>query len=125
MTTLQLTALAPLVFIVSSALPAEAAQAENRFDGSWSVEATGSEGACPGPYRYPIVIRNGQVDDAGGNNVDASGRAEADGDINGTIRQGLAVVSVSGRLAGSAGSGQWTLSGLGSCTGKWTARRVG
>lgn len=85
----------------------------------------GQRGRLPGAVRYPIVIRDGQVDDAGGNNVDASGRAEADGDINGTIRQGLAVVSVSGRLAGSAGSGQWTLSGLGSCTGKWTARRVG
>lgn len=121
----RLKALAPLLLLASGMVAAKAAPAANHFDGSWSVEATGSEGACPGPYHYPIVIRNGRVDDAGGNDVDASGRAEADGDITGTIRQGLAVISVSGRLAGSAGSGQWTLSGLGSCTGRWTARRVG
>lgn len=125
MTTFRLTALAPLLFILSGTAIAEAAQGSNHFDGSWTVEATGSEGNCAGPYHYPIVIRNGQVDDAGGHDVDASGHAEADGDITGTIRSGLAVVLVSGRLQGSAGSGRWTLSGLGSCTGKWTARRVG
>lgn len=125
MTTLRLTALVPLLLVACGGVPADAASTANHFDGSWTVEATGSEGSCPGPYHYPIVIRNGQVDDAGGNDVDASGRAEADGDISGTIRRGLAVVSVSGRLTGSAGSGQWSLSGLGSCTGHWTARRVG
>lgn len=122
MKTIRLAAIAPLMLI---ALATGSAEAAGRFDGSWSVVATGDESSCPGPYNYPIVIRDGQVDDAGGNDVDASGRAGADGGITGTIRRGLAVVTVSGRLKGKAGSGRWTLSGLGSCSGRWTARRTG
>jgi len=121
MKTIRLAALAPLAFIATATLPAEAA---GRFDGAWSVVATSSESSCTGPYNYPIVIRDGQVDDAGSNDVDASGRAGADGGITGTIRKGLAVVTVSGRLKGKAGSGRWTLSGLASCSGRWTARRT-
>ncbi|WP_245524535.1 hypothetical protein [Methylobacterium nonmethylotrophicum] len=105
--------------------PALAAPAASRFDGSWSVVATAETGTCTGPYRYPIVIRDGLVDDAGGNDVDASGRAAADGRITGTIRSGLASVSVTGRLRGSAGSGRWSLAGISPCAGRWTARRNG
>ena len=107
------------------ALAPATAEPANRFDGAWSVVAMAESGTCTGPYRYPIVIRDGNVDDAGGNGVDASGRAGADGRITGTIRQGLANVSVSGRLRGSGGSGRWTLSGLATCSGRWTARRSG
>ncbi|MCJ2019431.1 MULTISPECIES: hypothetical protein [unclassified Methylobacterium] len=100
------------------------ALAAGRFDGAWSVVATTDTGACTGPYQYPIVIRDGTVDDAGGNGVDASGRTTADGRISGTIRKGLASVLVSGRLRGSGGTGRWSLAGLGSCSGRWTARRT-
>ena len=118
------TVLAATLFVGLGLAPAAAGTA-NRFDGAWSVVATADSGTCTGPYRYPIVIRDGAVDDAGGNGVDASGRAGTDGRITGTIRQGLANVSVSGRLRGSGGSGRWTLSGLGTCSGRWTARRAG
>lgn len=124
MTNLRHAALAPALFLALVGVTGEA-NAAGHFDGSWSVEATGSEGSCTGPYRYPIVIRDGKVDDAGSNDVDASGRAQPDGDISGTIRRGLAVVAVSGRLEGSSGSGQWTLTGLGSCSGRWTAHKTG
>ncbi|GJD36019.1 hypothetical protein [Methylobacterium aerolatum] len=109
--------------LLGLAAPAGAAPAANRFDGGWSVTATGETGDCAGPYRYAIVIRDGIVDDAGGSDVDASGRTASDGRITGTIRKGLANVAVSGRLRGSAGTGRWTLTGLGSCSGRWTARR--
>ncbi|MGU3465262.1 hypothetical protein ACLBXO_10455 [Methylobacterium sp. C33D] len=123
MTRLRAALIAPtLILTVCTATGASAA---NRFDGSWSVIATAETGSCTGPYSYPIVIRDGNVDDAGGNGVDASGRAGPDGRIIGTIRKGLASVSVSGRLRGSAGTGRWTLSGLGACAGRWTARRTG
>ncbi|SFV12444.1 hypothetical protein SAMN02799631_05473 [Methylobacterium sp. 174MFSha1.1] len=114
-----------LALLLGPAAPALAAPAANRFDGAWSVVATAETGSCTGPYRYPIVIRDGVVDDAGGNDVDASGRAGADGRITGTIRSGLASVAVSGRLRGSAGSGRWSLAGISPCTGRWTARRTG
>ncbi|MGX7706218.1 hypothetical protein [Methylobacterium sp. Gmos1] len=129
MTPLRRPVLAPALFLAFAlpavALPALAAPAANRFDGAWSVVATAETGSCTGPYRYPIVIRDGIVDDAGGNGVDASGRAGADGRITGTIRSGLASVAVSGTLRGSAGSGRWSLSGISPCTGRWTARRTG
>jgi hypothetical protein len=106
------------------AAPASAADT-GRFDGAWSVVATTSTGTCEGPYRYPIVIRDGVIDDAAGNGIDASGRAAADGRVSGTIRQGLASVAVEGRLRGSSGAGRWSLSGVAACTGRWTARRSG
>lgn len=111
--------------VAASVLAAPATAAPNRFDGAWSVVATAETGNCTGPYRYPIVIRGGIVDDAGGHGVDASGRATADGRITGTIRSGLASVAVTGTLRGSAGSGRWTLAGISPCTGRWTARRTG
>jgi hypothetical protein len=115
--------LAPLA-ILAFASTATAAPAANRFDGNWSVVATSDDESCTGPYRYAIVIRDGNVDDAGSNGVDASGRTGPDGRITGIIRKGLANVAVSGRLRGSGGGGSWTLSGLASCSGRWTARRT-
>lgn len=122
-------ALAPLCLALASlpglaAGPARAAPAAHPFDGAWSVVATAETGTCTGPYRYPIVIRAGIVDDAGGSGVDASGRADAAGRISGTIRSGLASVAVTGRLRGAAGSGRWSLAGISPCTGRWTARRT-
>jgi hypothetical protein len=116
---------AAVLSVVTAALtgPAEAAPQVSRFNGNWSVTATGESGDCVGPYQYAIVIRDGVVDDAGNNGVDASGQTTADGTITGTIRKGLASVAVSGRLRGSGGGGRWMLTGLGSCTGRWTARR--
>jgi hypothetical protein len=115
----------PYVLLLAAlAGPVHAASA-NRFDGSWSVVATTESGSCDGSYRYPIVIRGGTIDDAGDNGADASGRAGADGRILGTIRSGLASVTVTGRLRGSGGAGRWTLSGIGACSGRWTAQRTG
>ncbi|MCJ2134271.1 hypothetical protein MKK69_09415 [Methylobacterium sp. J-026] len=124
MTRLRAATLAPAL-LLTLASPSTEALAASRFDGAWAVVATAENGTCSGPYRYPIVIRDGAVDDGGGNGVDASGRAGADGRISGTIRKGLASVAVTGRLRGSGGSGRWTLTGLGSCSGRWTARRTG
>jgi hypothetical protein len=124
MNRLRAAVLAPTLILGLASVPG-AADAANRFDGAWSVVATAESGTCTGPYRYPIVIRDGLVDDAGDNGVDASGRAAEDGRITGTIRRGLANVTVSGRLNGQAGRGRWTLSGLGACSGRWTARRAG
>ena len=117
MTRLHRIALVPAVLIGLAAAPGRA-DAASRFDGAWSVVATADSGTYTGPYRYPIVIRDGTVDDAGGQGIDASGRAAPDGRISGTIRQGLANVAVSGRLRGTAGSGRWTLSGLTACSGR-------
>ncbi len=116
----------PLILVLALApFAASAARAESRFDGRWSVSAVTESGSCRGPHHYPIAIRGGTVGDAGGNNVRVSGRAGSDGRITGTIRRGLATVSVDGRLRGARGTGRWRLAGLPSCSGRWTARRTG
>lgn len=124
MTRFRHAAFAPALFLGLAVLP-ETVHAASRFDGVRSVVATAESGSCSGPYRYPIVIRDGNVDEAGGQGVDASGRASADGRITGTIRRGLADVAVSGRLRRATGSGRWTLSGLTACSGRWIAHRTG
>ena len=114
--------------VLGATLAAQAAWAApdvRRFDGAWSVVATTEDGACTGPYRYPITIRGGAVDEAGGADVDASGRADASGRIVGTIRSGPSTVAVTGRLKGASGSGRWTLTGLTGCSGRWSARKSG
>ncbi|KQT52745.1 hypothetical protein ASG52_25465 [Methylobacterium sp. Leaf456] len=111
---------APLLALTLVSLPAAAGP----FDGAWSVQAVAETGACSGPYNYPIAIRNGVLEDTGAKGVDASGRASADGRIRGTIRTGLARIAVSGRLRGMSGAGEWTLGGLGACSGRWTAQRM-
>ena len=111
---------APLLALTLVSLPAAAGP----FDGAWSVQAVAETGSCSGPYTYPIAIRDGVLKDSGGQGVDASGRAGADGRISGTIRSGLARIAVTGKLRGTSGAGQWSLGGLGSCSGRWTAQRV-
>lgn len=100
-----------------AAASVSAAEAATRFDSHWSVTATVDDGGCPGPYRYPIVIRHGVVD--------ASGQAGADGRIVGIIRRGLASVAVRGLLRAAEGRGDWILSGPLRCSGRWTSRRSG
>ena len=101
------------------------AAAEPGFDGHWSVAATVEDGGCTGPYRYPIVIRAGIVDDAGGSGADALGRVGEDGRIVGSIKSGLASIAVEGQLRASAGSGRWMLAGPIACSGRWTASKAG
>ncbi|MCJ2043077.1 hypothetical protein MKK58_00715 [Methylobacterium sp. J-078] len=101
------------------------AHAETVFDGDWSVAATVDDGRCTGPYRYPIVIRDGAVDEAGGSEADVSGRVAKNGRIVGSIRRGLANIAVEGQLQASAGTGRWTLTGPIACAGRWTAKRSG
>ncbi|MGY2047809.1 hypothetical protein [Methylobacterium sp. JK268] len=115
----------PLLVLTLAAASAAPAATGRAFDGTWAVVATTESGTCAGPYRYPIVIRDGIVDDAGGTGVDASGRAGADGRITGAIRQGLASITVTGRLRAAAGTGRWSLAGPVPCAGRWRARRTG
>jgi len=116
--------LAAMVLTIASAVPVPAT-AQVGFDGHWSVSATVNEGGCTGPYRYPIVVHDGAVDDASGSGADASGRVGDDGRLVGSIKSGLADIAVEGRLRATAGSGRWNLSGPISCSGRWTATKAG
>ncbi|WP_419828878.1 hypothetical protein [Methylobacterium sp.] len=113
-----------LALTIACVAPAPVA-AQTKFDGRWSVSATVDGGSCTGPYRYPIVVRDGAVDDPGGSMTNASGRVADDGRIVGSIKSGLASIAVKGRLRAPAGSGRWNLAGPVSCSGRWTASKFG
>ena len=115
---------AALCLGIACAVPLQAA-AQAGFDGQWSVTATVEDGGCTGPYRYPIVIRDGVVDDASGSGADASGRVRKDGRLIGSIKSGLADIAVEGRLRSAPGAGRWNLSGPIPCRGRWTASKAG
>ncbi|TXN81119.1 hypothetical protein [Methylobacterium sp. WL8] len=115
---------AALLLSIACAAPVPV-EARTGFDGRWSVSATVDDGGCTGPYRYPIVVRDGIVDDASGSGADASGRVGKGGRLVGSIRSGLASIAVEGRLRTSAGSGRWNMAGPISCSGRWTASRSG
>jgi hypothetical protein len=70
-----------MALAIASATPVPVV-AQARFDGRWTVSATVDDGGCTGPYRYPIVVRDGVVDDASGSAADGSGRWTLTGPIS-------------------------------------------
>jgi hypothetical protein len=117
--------------LTSFALPAalillgEPAEAQKRFDGNWTVEATPEKGACKRARRYAVAIQNGSVRNTGSRRVSVTttGGLEESGRIQGSIQSGKTRVDVAGSLSGRSGSGDWIIAGRVSCSGRWTAER--
>ncbi|HEV2559789.1 MAG TPA: hypothetical protein VGU45_14280 [Microvirga sp.] len=105
------------------ALSAGAASAQQQFNGNWSVEVITETGSCDRAYRFPVVIRNGQVSYGGPESVNASGKVTPSGSLRGTLGRGSAQASVVGNLMERSGSGTWTGSGSLNCTGQWRAEK--
>lgn len=102
------------------ALPATAAQ--DRHNGTWSVELVTESGVCRARYNYAVAIRDGEVrpvSTASGTRV--SGRVASDGTVGLTVAGAGGSGSGTGRLDGGRGAGTWSVSSL--CSGRWTARR--
>jgi hypothetical protein len=106
------------------ALGSGAASAQQQFNGSWSVEVIPQSGSCQRTYRFPVVIRDGQVRYGGSDGIAASGTVTSGGDIQGSIGAGSVQANVVGRLSGRSGSGTWVLAGGFSCSGQWRASRT-
>jgi hypothetical protein len=102
-----------------------AAQAQQKFDGRWSVLLETEKGECDRAYRYPVAIENGVVRYAGDAGFNVSGRVASNGSVQGSVSSGQTRANVKGRLAGAAGSGSWTIAGSRSCSGNWTAEKRG
>jgi hypothetical protein len=99
------------------------ASAQQQFNGNWSVEVITENGSCDRAYRFPVVIRNGQVRYGGPESIDVSGAVTSSGAIRGSLGRGSAQAMVVGRLMGSTGSGTWTGSGSLACMGQWRAEK--
>ena len=113
------------VLALGAALVGPGAEAQQSFDGRWSVEVITEQGTCDRAYRYPVAISGGQVSYAGPEAFDVSGRVAANGRVQGSIERGQARVNVTGQLQGASGSGTWIGSGGVSCSGRWNAERRG
>jgi hypothetical protein len=101
------------------------AEAQQNFDGRWSVLLETQKGECDKAYRYPVAIENGIVRYAGDAGFNVTGKVASNGRVQGSVTSGQTRASVNGRLAGSSGSGTWTVSGSRSCSGNFSAEKRG
>lgn len=115
--------LAALSLVAAVAL-ASAAKAGVSFDGSWKVTIITQSGNCDPAYSYPVKVEGGRVTYSGDGSFEISGQVGDAGAVNVTIARGDQQANGSGKLAGNAGSGQWTgKSSSTSCAGRWEATR--
>lgn len=114
-----------LALVAGAALAASggAASAQQRFDGNWSVDVVTHSGSCRRAYRFPVLIRNGQVRYGGPEGIAVSGAVTSKGVIRGSLGVGSAQASVAGRLSSRSGSGTWVGSGSLNCSGQWQAEK--
>ena len=108
--------------MVSAIVASTASFAVPRYDGLWSVSIVTEKGDCDRGYRYPILISNGLLANAGNSGFTITGRVGGAGAITVTVSGGGRSATGSGRLAGNMGMGSWI---GGSCSGSWTAERRG
>ncbi len=104
-----------------------AAQAQQQFNGRWSVEVVTERGECDRAYRYPVAVENGRVRYAGDAPFEINGRVAANGAVQGSIvaPQGQGRAEVRGKLDGGWGTGTWVARGRMNCSGKWVAEKRG
>jgi hypothetical protein len=98
-----------------------AAQAANRYDGSWSVTIYTQSGNCPSSLRYSVRVDRGRVI-ADDQSYQVNGHVAPNGATRVTVSQQGQSASGSGRLSGNGGGGRWR-TGTGECAGQWTAER--
>jgi hypothetical protein len=113
--------------LASLAAMSGAAQAQQQFNGRWSVEVITEKGECDKAYRYPVSVQNGRVTYAGEMNFQINGQVAANGAVQGSIvaPQGQGRADVKGRLEGGFGSGTWVARGQMNCSGRWMADKRG
>ena len=99
--------LAALSLVVAVAL-ASAAKANASFDGAWRVTIVTQSGNCDPAYSYPVKVEGGRVSYSGDGSFEISGNVADAGTVSVSIARGDQKASANGKLAGNAGSGQWT-----------------
>jgi hypothetical protein len=104
--------------------PAERARGSSAFDGDWSVLIQTRVGDCAPSFRYGLRIENGDVVNAGGEQVDIDGHVARSGAVRVSVAAGGQAAYGAGRLSQTTGGGTWRGSGSsGSCAGTWVAER--
>jgi hypothetical protein len=113
--------LAVLAAVLAAAITVDSAAAGSAFDGTWSVSAVTQQGGCDPTYEFSVQIAAGRI--ALPQLAGFSGQVADGGAVQASVSTSGTQVSAVGKLARSAGRGQWTSrSKDGTCTGSWTAR---
>lgn len=108
---------------VAALLVSAGAQAQQQFNGSWSVEVITEQGQCDKAYRFPVVIEGGQARYGGSGGFNANGSVSPNGAVTASISRGQIQADIKGRLAGTAGSGTWAMAGSRACSGRWVGEK--
>jgi hypothetical protein len=110
--------------LIAAATSANATTAGSAFDGTWSVTAVTQQGGCDPTYNFSVQIAAGLITLPGFAGL--SGHVADSGAVQASVSTSGTQVTAVGKLAGSAGHGQWnSRSNDGACAGYWTARVVG
>jgi hypothetical protein len=107
-----------------ASVPAARTRGSSAFDGNWSVLIQTRVGACEPSFRYGVRIENGEVLNAGGEQVDLEGHVARNGAVRVSLAAGDQAAYGTGRLSQTSGGGTWRGNGSrGTCTGTWVAER--
>lgn len=108
----------------SSYASAPARGGASAFDGDWTVLIQTRAGDCEPSFRYGVRIQNGEVLNAGGEQVALEGRVARNGAVRVSVAAGNQEASGAGRLSQTSGGGSWRGHGSrGTCAGTWVAER--
>jgi hypothetical protein len=100
------------------------AQAQNKFDGTWSVVVVTNTGPCEPSYRGQVQVVNSLVYAAGSGQGNFSGRVSPSGAVTVTLSVGSIYGVATGKLLVSSGSGSFRAQlNNERCAGSWNARR--
>jgi hypothetical protein len=101
---------------------------QSKYDGIWSILVVTQQGKCDKAYKYVVRMDNGEVKNQG--KFEITGSISANGRINGTIIRRNSKnpnaptrVVFAGVVAANSGSGTWTGTSNGGCSGYWDANR--
>jgi hypothetical protein len=96
------------------------------FDGDWSVLIQTRVGDCEPSFRYGVQIQNGEVLNAGGQQIALEGHVARNGAVRVSVAAGDQAAYGAGRLTQTSGGGTWRGHGArGTCAGTWVAERRG
>jgi hypothetical protein len=112
-----------MLALVLLAMSGQAAHQPTSYDGRWSVLFVSQQGGCQ-QREVEVSVSAGQITHAGWQGFfTAAGHVSELGHVDVTIGALGHTASAQGQMAGTSGSGTWTMPEFG-CSGQWTARRL-
>ena len=104
-------------FLVTAAVSAAPATAQQPYDGLWQVTVVTKTGSCDAHTTSTVTVSEGRVTGSG---APVSGTVGS----GGLVRVSINGAYANGQLSGNSGSGKWNGASAGvPCSGRWEASR--